>query len=207
MSTQPKPSSGSIWPGIAIGVVAMLGGAYLSYNEIELPGQAAIQKLGIPADFGMTIATIGVFLILFPVIKFFFVQPLDDAITERSTNLENTFSEAENLRTEMQRMRAEYEARLAETESNAREQIQAQIREAQNLRGQLMSEASARADEMVQRAHQEIEAEKTKAIAEIRLQVVDLTLTAAGKIVGENMDNDRNRRLVNDFIDKVEVPT
>jgi F-type H+-transporting ATPase subunit b len=195
-----------MWPGIAVGVVLMLVGAYLSFNEIALPGQGAIRGLGIPADLGMTIATIGVFLVLFPVIKFFFVQPLDDAITDRTQSLESTFSEAENLRNEMQAMRTEYEQRIAATESNARDQIQSQIREAQNLRAQLMSEASARADEMVSRAHQEIEAEKVKAIAELRLQVVDLTLTAAERILGENMDNDRNRRLVNDFIDKVEVP-
>jgi F-type H+-transporting ATPase subunit b len=206
MSTQQKPSSGSIWPGIGIGAVLMLAGAYLSYNEIALPGQAAIQHLGIPVDFGMTIATIGVFLILFPVIKFFFVQPLNDAIVDRTQSLEATFSEAENLRAEMQVMRTEYEQRLAATEANARDQIQAQIREAQNLRTQLMSEATARADEMVARAQQEIDAEKQKALAEIRLQVVDLTLLAAEKVLGENIDSDKNRRLVGEFIDKVEVP-
>ena len=40
---------------------------------------------------------------------------------------------------------------------------------------------------------------------DLRLQVVDLTLAAAEKVIGENMNDERNRRLVTDFIDKVEV--
>jgi F-type H+-transporting ATPase subunit b len=205
METQQKSSSGSVWIGIIAGLVLMLFGGYLSYNQIDVPGQKAIVGMGIPIDLGMTIATIGVFLILFKVIDFFFTKPLNEAITDRTQSLESTFSEAENLRAEMQKMRTEYEQRLAVTEANARDQIQAQIREAQNLRSTLMAEAGQRADEMVARAQQEIEAEKQKALTELRLQVVDLTLTAAEKILGENMDSDKNRRLVTEFIDKVEV--
>jgi F-type H+-transporting ATPase subunit b len=145
-------------------------------------------------------------LILFPVIKFFFLTPLQDAIQERTQSLEATFAEAESLRKEMQTMRSDYEQRLVATEANARDQIQAQIREAQTLRSSLMAEAAQRADELVARAQQEIEAEKQKAITEIRMQVVDLTLLASERVLGENMDNDRNRRLVSEFIDKVEVP-
>jgi len=204
MSTQQKTSSGSAVPNIIVGAILMLGGAYVSYN-IHLGFQESLASQGIPLDLGKTVAIIGVFLILFPVINFFFVKPLNEAITDRTQSLESTFTEAENLRAEMTKMRAEYEQRIAATEANARDQIQAQIREAQNLRSTLMAEASQRADEMVARAQQEIESEKMKALTEIRLQVVDLTLTAAGKIIGESMDNDRHRRLVSEFIDTVEV--
>jgi hypothetical protein len=34
---------------------------------------------------------------------------------------------------------------------------------------------------------------------------VDLTLAAAERVIGENMTTERNRRLVEDFIEKVEV--
>ncbi|PMY12446.1 ATP synthase F0 subunit B, partial [Pseudomonas sp. FW305-BF8] len=52
---------------------------------------------------------------------------------------------------------------------------------------------------------EEISAEKAKVLAEIRTHVVDLTLQASAKVVGENMDNDRNRRMVQEFIDGIEV--
>jgi F-type H+-transporting ATPase subunit b len=207
MSNEQK-SSGSPIVGIIIGAVLMVGGTYLSLNAKELKVgaiQETLEGQGIPLDFGKTIATIGVFLILFPVIKSFFIKPLQDAIQERNSDLERTFTEAENLRTEMERMKSDYDRRLAESEANAREQIQSQIREAQNLRSSLMAEAATRADALVQQATAEIEAEKQKVLVELRTHVVDLALAAAEKVVGENMDSERNRRLVDDYINSVEV--
>jgi F-type H+-transporting ATPase subunit b len=182
----------------------MVGGTWFSLN-VKI---AAIEKLneqGLPLDLGKTIAVIGVFLILFPAIKSFFINDLTNAIESRNHHLEDTFSEAENLRAEMQKLRTEYEARMAQTEAEARFQIQNQIKEAQNLRQQLMAEATERADALVRQAQLEIDQEKSNAIAVIRTHVVDLTLAAAEKVIGENMDNEKNRRLIADFIETVEV--
>ncbi len=186
----------------------MVGGFYLSINaEKYLPFQHGLAEKGIPLDLGITIAVIGVFLILFPVINTFYVKPLSDAISERTHALESTFGEAETLRSEMTKMKSDYEQRLVATEAEARSQIQAQIKEAQDLRQSLMAEATTRADEMVKRAQQEIEAEKQKVLGQLRTEVVNLTLAATEKILGENMDSDKNRKLVAEFIDKVEVPS
>ena len=50
------------------------------------------------------------------------------------------------------------------------------------------------------RAAAEIEAEKTRAIGELRSEVADLALAAAGRVVGESMDDTRQRRLVDEFL-------
>jgi len=144
---------------------------------------------------------------LFPVIQIFYLNPLSDAINERTSELEHTFTEAETLRSEMTKMRNDYEQRLAATEAEARSQIQAQIKEAQELRQSLMAEATAKADEMVKRAAEEIESEKQKVLSQLRTEVVTLTLAASEKIIGENMDTDKNRKLIAEFIEKVEVPS
>jgi F-type H+-transporting ATPase subunit b len=180
------------------------GGFYVS-QKVDIPFQTKLVEQGIPLDLGKTISMIGMFLVLFPVLNFFYFKPLGGAIHERTTELEKTFTEAEQLRAEMTQLRADYERRLAETEADARAQIQAQITEAQQLRQTLMSEASAKADEMVKRASQEIEAEKSKVMTELRLEVVNLTLSATEKLLGENVDSAKNRRLVEEFIDKIEV--
>ena len=53
---------------------------------------------------------------------------------------------------------------------------------------------------MRERATAEIEAEKQRAIAELRGEVTDLALAAAGRVVGESMTDDRQRKLVADFL-------
>lgn len=205
MSTE-KTSSGSYGIKFIAGVLLMIGGTYVALKVTpSIEALHALAEQGIPLDPGKTLATIGVLLILFPVVESFFVIPLKNAINERNADLERTFSEAEELRSEMQQMRANYEQRLTATEAQAREQIQSQIREAQQLRQTLMAEATERADAMVERAHQEISAERDKVLTDLRMHVTDLALGAAERVIGANLDTDTNRRLVDDFISQVEV--
>lgn len=192
------------WVRTLIGAVLMVGGTWVSYN-FHPEFYKKLEHQGIFLDLGKTVAYIGVFMILFPLLKSFFFDALSDAIKGRTSELEKTFSEAENLRSEMAQLRRDYEAKIQATEAEARETIQSQIREAQELRQQLMAEASAKADEMLRRAQEEIEAEKHKVLTELRLKAVDMTISAAEKLIGENMDTDRNRKLVDEFIEKVEV--
>jgi len=156
-------------------------------------------------DLAMVITNIGIFLAFVGVLNSFFYAPFKEVVDTRNNSLEATFTEAENLKKEMGELRTSYEARLAQTEAEAREQIQAQIREAQQLRTTVMAEAATRADELVKKAELEIEAEKVRALSEIRSYVVDLTLSATERLIGENVDTKVNRKLVDEFIDKLAV--
>jgi F-type H+-transporting ATPase subunit b len=190
---------------LAVGVLFMAGGTYLSVSGALEGINKPLAAKGIPLDLGITLAVIGVFLILFPVIQSFYLNPLQEAIDERNNDLESTFAEVEELRTSMTQMRADYEQRLAEKEAEARTQIQTAIKEAQQLRQSLMAEATERADAMVRQAEAEIAADRAQALTEIRASVVNLSLAAAEKVVGETMTSDRNRKLVATFIDELEV--
>jgi F-type H+-transporting ATPase subunit b len=203
-NTDPKPAKASFIPKLIIGLILGIGGTYLSVENL-IPGRDAMAEKGLQLDFGMTIATIGIFLVLFPLIDSFFLVPLRDAIQDRNTNLERTFAEAEELRSEMSRMRSDYEKRLVETEAEARAHIQAQIREAQELRTTLMQEAASKTEALVSQAEADIAAERDRLISDLRGHVVDLALAAAEKVIGENMDSEKNRRMVDEFISRVEA--
>ena len=58
---------------------------------------------------------------------------------------------------------------------------------------------------MIKQAQEEIAGERVKALRDIQVHVTDLALIAAEKVVGKNMDNDTNRKLVADFIKDLEV--
>lgn len=186
---------------IVLGLLLIVAGYFAYGQSWTTPAMFA----GLGLDLSKVIVNVGFFLLFIQVINIYFYTPLREAIEERNNELETTFSEAENLKTTMNQMRSEYERRLAQTEADAREQIQAQIKEAQALRQTLMSEATAKADDLVKRANQEIEAERSRVLSELRLEVVNLTLAATEKLLGENIDSAKNRRLVEEFIDKIEV--
>jgi F-type H+-transporting ATPase subunit b len=46
----------------------------------------------------------------------------------------------------------------------------------------------------------EIEAEKQRAMGELRAEVADLAIAAASKVVGESLTDQRQRRLVEEFL-------
>ena len=186
---------------IVLGVIFIVIGIAVKDQSWTRPEMFA----GLQLDLGKTITNVGIFLVFIPVINGYFYTPLKEAMDARNHELESTFTEAEQLRVQMQTLKSDYEARLIKTEAEARETIQNQIKEAQNLRQQLMSEAAERADALIRSAQAEIEQEKNQTIATIRTHVVDLTLAAAEKVIGENMDSDKNRRLIAEFIETVEV--
>lgn len=190
----------------------MIGGLVLFIAAIfmqTLPFNADLQKVELVKLFDLNIpviiGTVGLILLLWGVIESFYTGPLWKIINERNTSIEATFTEAETLRAEMKSMKADYEKRIQETEASAREQIQAQVREAQELRKTLMAEASAKADEMVRKAQEDIAAEKARALADIRVQVASLSLAATEKLLVENMNTERNQRLIDEFLSKAEV--
>jgi F-type H+-transporting ATPase subunit b len=59
---------------------------------------------------------------------------------------------------------------------------------------------------MRERAAAEIESEKVRAITEVRNEVADLALQAAGKVVGETMTGEREKRLVSEFLAETSGP-
>ena len=66
-----------------------------------------------------------------------------------------------------------------------------------------MAELRAQLEQMRERAAADITAEKERALAEVREQVADLALLAAARVVGETMNTERERRLVQEFLAQV----
>ena len=58
-------------------------------------------------------------------------------------------------------------------------------------------------EQMLEQASQTIRQEKDKALQELRHQATDLAILAAGKLLEENLDDERNRKIVDDFIDRI----
>lgn len=204
--TEKKSSGSTVLFKIIIGAAIMVGGGYLNsihaFASIEKP----LAEQHIPLELGKTISVIGVLIIMFPLVELFFLNPLKEAINARNSELEKTFAEAEGLRKEMGDMKSAYEKRISDTEADAREKIQAQIREAQDLGTQLKADAVKVKEQMIAQAQEEISREKDKIMNELRIEVVNLTLGATEKILGQNVTNDTNKRLISEFIEKAEVP-
>jgi F-type H+-transporting ATPase subunit b len=190
---------------LVVGVAAMLGGYYLHKQHVFESIEHPLAEQGILLDIGKTISIVGVFLIVFPLLNMFYFKPYRDAVQERTSTLEATFDEAEQLKQRMGDLKASYEEKLAQSEAEARTEIQKAVSEAQQMKETIISDARAQADEVRKRGVEELERERQKALVDMKVQVVEMTLQATEKLVGEVSDRDRQKQLVEKFIDTVEV--
>ncbi len=64
--------------------------------------------------------------------------------------------------------------------------------------------ATAEADQILTRARQEAETEKERALADARNEVANITIDLTERLVGENLDEERQRRLVEQYLTELE---
>jgi len=143
------------------------------------------------------------FILLWILLAKYLFKPVMALLKAREAELKAAYDKAAEERGQAERIRAEVEARLAEIQAEDRARIQAAVAEAQSVKDEMIAEARARAEETLRRGEEDLARERQKILAEMRAQTVDISLAVAGKIIGESLDEDRHRRLVNDFIDKL----
>lgn len=160
-----------------------------------------LEQLGI--HWQLLVMQIAGFLVLFAILKKVAFGPVAGILEERQRRIRGQLGEAEQRRQEMERMRDEYQARIADIESEARERIQQAIREAHTARDELLAQAREQAEHLLSRAQQEIKREKEKALVEVRDQVADLALLAAGRVVEKTLDERTHRALIDDILEEV----
>ena len=61
-------------------------------------------------------------------------------------------------------------------------------------------------DELLARARREIAAERDKALGDLRREAVDLSLAAASKLIGQRLDSEADRKLVEGYLATLEKP-
>jgi F-type H+-transporting ATPase subunit b len=71
------------------------------------------------------------------------------------------------------------------------------------MRQDLIEQTRQEQQTMLERARGEIQSEKERALAQLRREAVNLAITGASKVIEENLDNDKNRKLVESFLESI----
>jgi F-type H+-transporting ATPase subunit b len=149
--------------------------------------------------FWIAIAAVN-FLFFLVVIQRFAFGPVSRMLAERRGRIEEGLRNAEQARADRENAGQERLATLAEARREANDILARAQKVAQETREADIAATRQELERLRARASDEIEAEKHRALADLRAEVADLALRAAGVVVRESMTDERQRRLVQDFL-------
>ena len=140
------------------------------------------------------------FIVFAAILWTFAFKPVSKMLSDRKDRIEQGLKDAEQARRDRENAESERVATLGEARREANEILARAQKVAQETRDADIAATREELERLRVRAAADIEAEKTRAIQEVRAEVADLALLAASKVVGETMTDERQRRLVEEFL-------
>lgn len=100
----------------------------------------------------------------------------------------------------------EYEAKLLSAQKEADAIVAQAKKEAEEERSQILAKAQTDASDIVAKARGVVDSERKKAMIELSSSVVDLSVDIAGKIIGNDMSDEEQRKLAKKYLAEVSTP-
>jgi len=155
-------------------------------------------------NFGLFFWTWLVFITLFLLLKRFAWPAIVKATEEREQAIAKQLEEAKTLNAEAAAHIAEQQKLLGEAQSQG-QQLLADAKQAADRERSLVLEKTKQAQEaLLERAKQDIAAEREKALRALREEAVDLSLAVASKLIEQRLDSDGDRKLVVSYLGSLE---
>ena len=155
---------------------------------------------------GLIIWTFIIFVLLLVILGKVAWKPLLASLKTREQAIADSLSRAEQARADAERLIAENKAERAKAE----EEVQKALREgrayAEQMRRDLVEKAKGEADRMLAQARAEIERDTQHALVKLREEVSDLAIQATSKLLDENMNEERHRKMINKMIADLATP-
>ncbi len=153
---------------------------------------------------GLMIYTLITFGVLLYVLKRYAFGPLQKIIDERRNAIETSIKAAEETRHEADRLLSEYRQSITDAKNEAEEILDRARKVGDDQKAEIVGEAKAHAHKEVESAREQIQRETRKAVQEIKDQVADLTILAAGKVAGKVITKEDHLRLVDEAMAEVD---
>jgi F-type H+-transporting ATPase subunit b len=154
---------------------------------------------------GLILWTIITFIGLMVILRIIAWKPLIGALTAREEKMRTSLEEAEAAQQEARRLLEENKKQLAQAEETSHRIIKDGREMGEKLKNEILEKANASSRHMIDQAKDEIRREKDAALSQLRSEVADLAVAAAGKIIDANLDTAKNRQIVDSVIKDIKA--
>ena len=150
---------------------------------------------------------LGAGVVAFAIVFFFIwkyaIPAFNEMIEGRQKQIQANLEAAEAEKEQAASLKSDYESSIAGARAEANEIVEDARQAGESARADIVARAEAEAEEIKNRAGQEISAERERAVGAIRREVAGLSIDVAEKLVGRNLDRKAQQALVDQFIDEL----
>jgi F-type H+-transporting ATPase subunit b len=140
------------------------------------------------------------FLLLLFLLQRFLFPPILKMLDERQARIRESMERAEALQAESARATETVRAQLDEARREGQNIITQATQIAERIKTDRQQQAQAEYETILKRAQEDAARERDRAYAELRAQIADLAVLAAGRILHRQLDPNTQRQLVEDFL-------
>jgi F-type H+-transporting ATPase subunit b len=149
------------------------------------------------------IAGIIAFVIVFFFVWKWAVPSLNKTLEARQQAIRSDYEAAEAAKVEAQSLLGDYQQQLAGAKDEAAGIVDEARTAGDQVKADILARAETEAEKIKERAQGDIAGERERISGDLRRQVADLSIGVAEKVVGDSLDDDRQRQLVDRYIDEL----
>jgi F-type H+-transporting ATPase subunit b len=154
---------------------------------------------------GLMVWTVAIFLIVLAVLYWKAFPAILGAVEAREEKIRSLLDAAAEDRAAAEALLAEQKKELEQVRTRAQE-LMAEGREGgERMREEMLEEGRREREAMLDRARRDLQSEVDKAVEQIRGETVGLAIAAASRLVERNLDDEANRALVRDFLERADT--
>ncbi len=140
------------------------------------------------------------FILLFVLLRIFLYKPVLKMLDERAKRTKEGMELAEATKKEYEQARVEVQKQIEKGRQEAQAIIAQTMQVGERLKEESRQEATKQAQVIVDRTRAELEAERDKIVEDLRREFVDISLSAAEKVIKKTLDKEKHRKLIEETL-------
>jgi len=151
-------------------------------------------------DWKLFIAQIVNFAIVFSVLYWFAFKPLAKVMSERTDKISKSLLDAKKVEEKLAQTKAGFDQAMAEAKQQANAILERAAVEADARKQEMIVRAKEEIGQIINQEKQKMQTEKEVTLKEIKKEVADLVMAAVEKVLGEKMDEKKDREMIKKMI-------
>jgi F-type H+-transporting ATPase subunit b len=136
------------------------------------------------------------FLILLVVLYFVAYKRILKMLDERTNRVKESLEQAESVKHQSAIAEEEVKKQIQAASQRGQELISQATQISDDIRAKAQDLAKQDTELLIEKARQSIKTEREFAVDELRREFTNLTILAAGKVVGESLDKETHKKLI-----------